>query len=150
MSAANYNPCHKTRHEMALEHNADSQPGCSEFGRPVLTGFFRTLTVELPLENGKREIRGYHKPILIAGGMGTVRPQFALKDSTIVPSGSIIVVLGGPSMLVGLGGGSASSATSAEGSADLVRFLLTPTSRPRSCSRSTNLFGERLLPAHLS
>lgn len=106
--------------------------------------------MELPLENEKREIRGYHKPILIAGGMGTVRPQFALKDPAIVPSGSIIVVLGGPSMLVGLGGGSASSATSAEGSADLVRFLLASTSRSRPYLRSTNLHGERLLPEHLS
>ena len=82
--------------------------------------------MELPLENGAHEIRGYHKPILIAGGMGTVRPQFALKDPAIVPSGSAIVVLGGPSMLIGLGGGSASSAASAEGSADLVRLFLAP------------------------
>ena len=128
------------------ERKADSQPRCSEFGRPVLTGFFRTLTVELPLENEKREIRGYHKPILIAGGMGTVRPQFALKDPAIVPSGSIIVVLGGPSMLIGLGGGSASSATSAEGSADLVRHLPAHISRPRRFCHSTNSHGERLLP----
>ena len=132
--------------EMASERKADSQPCCSEFGRPVLTGFFRTLTMELPLENEKREIRGYHKPILIAGGMGTVRPQFALKDPAIVPSGSIIVVLGGPSMLIGLGGGSASSATSAEGSADLVRLLLAHISRPRRHFHSTNSHGERLLP----
>ena len=111
---------------MNLESDAESQTSCSEFGRPVLTGFFRTLTVELPLENGTHEIRGYHKPILIAGGMGTVRPQFALKDPAIVPSGSVIVVLGGPSMLIGLGGGSASSAASAEGSADLVRLFLAP------------------------
>ncbi len=109
---------------MILKGNAEHQFFCSEFGRPVLTGFFRTLTVELPLEDGKQEVRGYHKPILIAGGIGTVRPQFALKDPAIVPSGSKIVVLGGPSMLIGLGGGSASSAASAEGSANLVRLLL--------------------------
>lgn len=133
-------------YEVASKCKADSQLCCSEFGRPVLTGFFRTLTVELPLENEKREIRGYHKPILIAGGMGTVRPQFALKDPAIVPSGSIIVVLGGPSMLIGLGGGSASSATSAEGSADLVRRLPAHISRSRRYLHCTNFHGERLLP----
>lgn len=135
-----------TTYEIPPECKADSQPCCSEFGRPVLTGFFRTLTVELPLENEKREIRGYHKPILIAGGMGTVRPQFALKDPAIVPSGSIIVVLGGPSMLIGLGGGSASSATSAEGSADLVRHLPAHISRSRPYFRFTNVHWERLFP----
>ena len=135
-----------TSYEMAAECKADSQPCYSEFGRPVLTGFFRTLTVELPLENERREIRGYHKPILIAGGMGTVRPQFALKDPAIVPSGSIVIVLGGPSMLIGLGGGSASSATSAEGSADLVRLLLAHTSRSRPYLRSSDFHGEHFLP----
>lgn len=51
--------------------------------------------------------------------MGTVRPQHALKDPSIVQPGSLIIVLGGPAMLIGLGGGAASSQTSAEGSADL-------------------------------
>ena len=104
--------------------NANYKPCCSEFGRPVLSGFFRTLTIDLPLGKDTSEVRGYHKPILIAGGFGTVRPQFALKDPALVPSGSIIVVLGGPSMMIGLGGGSASSAASAEGSADLVCLSL--------------------------
>ena len=102
--------------------------------------------MELPLENEGREIRGYPKPILIAGGMGTVRPQFALKDPAIVPSGSIIIVLGGPSMLIGLGGGSASSATSAEGSADLVRLLPAHNSCLRPYFRSTKFYEEHLLP----
>ena len=102
--------------------------------------------MELPLENERREIRGYHKPILIAGGMGTVRPQFALKDPAIVPSGSIVIVLGGPSMLIGLGGGSASSATSAEGSADLVRLLPAHTSCSRLYLRSSDFHGEHFLP----
>ena len=134
-------------YEVPSECKADSQSYCSEFGRPVLTGFFRTLTVELPLENEKRkETRGYQKPILIAGGMGTVRTQFDLKDPDIVPSGSIIVVLGVTSMLIGLCGGSASSATSAEGSADLVRLLPAHISRSRVYFHSTNCLGERLLP----
>lgn len=76
----------------------------NEFGRPALSGFFRTLTVK-PEED---EIRGYHKPIMLAGGVGTVRPMFALKNKAI-PPGSKLIVLGGPAMLIGLGGGAASS-----------------------------------------
>ena len=91
----------------------------NEFGRPALSGYFRTLLTKVGIENEKYEFRGYHKPILIAGGIGTVRPQHALKDPRIVPSGSIVIVLGGPAMLIGLGGGSASSVTSVEGSAEL-------------------------------
>ena len=61
-------------------------------------------------ENGASEVRGYHKPIMLAGGMGNVRPQYALK-SKITP-GAAIIVLGGPGMLIGLGGGAASSMSS--------------------------------------
>jgi phosphoribosylformylglycinamidine synthase len=76
----------------------------NEFGRPGISGFFRTF-----LEKGqnKSEWRGYHKPIMIAGGMGSVRPMHVLKKK-ILP-GSKIIVIGGPSMLIGLGGGAASS-----------------------------------------
>ena len=74
---------------------------------------------KIPFEGGGVEIRGYHKPIMIAGGFGRVRPQHALKDPTIVPPGSFLIILGGPAMLIGLGGGSASSVTSAEGSLEL-------------------------------
>ena len=56
---------------------------------------------------------------MLAGGMGTVRPLHALKDASIVPPGSLIIALGGPAMLIGLGGGAASSQTSAEDSASL-------------------------------
>ena len=56
---------------------------------------------------------------MLAGGLGTVRPEQALKDASIVHPGSLIVVLGGPAMLIGLGGGAASSLTAAEGSAKL-------------------------------
>lgn len=45
----------------------------NEFGRPCLSGYFRTLLIETPSINGKRELRGYHKPIMLAGGIGTVR-----------------------------------------------------------------------------
>ena len=91
----------------------------NEFGRPCTTGYFRTLLTKMPIGNGVTELRGYHKPIMIAGGVGTVRPQHALKDPNAVPTGAHLIVLGGPAMLIGLGGGAASSVTSAEGSKDL-------------------------------
>lgn len=91
----------------------------NEFGRPCLTGYFRTLSVEMTTAKDHREVRGYHKPIMIAGGVGTVRPQFALKDPDLVNDGDFLIVMGGPAMLIGLGGGAASSIASGEGSADL-------------------------------
>jgi len=91
----------------------------NEFGRPCTTGYFRTLTTELPLENGQSEIRGYHKPIMIAGGVGTVRPQHALKSDNLVQPDSHVIVIGGPTMLIGLGGGAASSIQSGEGNVEL-------------------------------
>lgn len=90
----------------------------NEFGRPCINGYFRTLTTKVTNHDQKEEIRGFHKPIMIAGGFGTVRPQFALKNKPITP-GSQLIVLGGESMLIGLGGGAASSVASGEGSADL-------------------------------
>ena len=91
----------------------------NEFGRPCTAGYFRTLTVQVPVEGDKTEIRGYHKPIMIAGGVGTVRPQNALKQKGVVSPNAQLIVLGGPAMLIGLGGGAASSIQSGQGSADL-------------------------------
>lgn len=91
----------------------------NEFGRPCITGYFRTLTTSVKNNEGKEEIRGFHKPIMIAGGMGAIRPQLALKSDFKITPGSAIIVLGGQSMLIGLGGGAASSVASGEGSADL-------------------------------
>ena len=88
----------------------------NEFGRPNLLGYFRNFETAVPgLPNG--EIRGYHKPIMIAGGVGNVRPEHALKQD--VPAGANIVVIGGPAMLIGLGGGAASSLASGSSSEDL-------------------------------
>ncbi|MBF0108069.1 MAG: phosphoribosylformylglycinamidine synthase [Magnetococcales bacterium] len=84
----------------------------NEFGRPALGGYFRTF--ELPFAG---EIRGYHKPIMIAGGLGTVFRRHGEKKA--IPPGSLILQLGGPAMLIGLGGGAASSQTSGTGRADL-------------------------------
>ena len=77
----------------------------NEFGRPNLAGYFRTFEQDGP--DGQR--RGYHKPIMLAGGLGHVRPDHVHKAD--VPPGTAIVVLGGPAMLIGLGGGAASSMT---------------------------------------
>ncbi|KAF2467988.1 phosphoribosylformylglycinamidine synthase [Lindgomyces ingoldianus] len=91
----------------------------NEFGRPCTIGYFRTLLTRVFTNEKETEIRGYHKPIMIAGGVGTVRPQHALKDPDIVPPGSHLLVIGGPAMLIGLGGGAASSIQSGEGKVDL-------------------------------
>ena len=91
----------------------------NEFGRPCTTGYFRTLTTKLPISETETELRGYHKPIMIAGGVGTVRPEHALKKKELVSAGAHLIVLGGPVMLIGLGGGAASSIQSGEGSVDL-------------------------------
>jgi phosphoribosylformylglycinamidine synthase len=88
----------------------------NEFGRPNLAGYFRTFESTVPgLPNN--EIRGYHKPIMIAGGVGNVRAEHANKID--VPVGAKIVVIGGPAMLIGLGGGAASSLASGTSSEDL-------------------------------
>ncbi|KAK2861075.1 hypothetical protein FQN49_004565 [Arthroderma sp. PD_2] len=105
--------------DIMLEAPIGSASFNNEFGRPCTGGYFRTLLTEIDIGNGESEFRGYHKPIMIAGGVGTVRPQHALKNPHAVKPGSFLVVLGGPAMLIGLGGGAASSIASGEGSADL-------------------------------
>ena len=92
----------------------------NEFGRPAITGYWRTFAESVPTGvHGTNQVRGYHKPIMIAGGVGNVRPQFAKKYSRSIHPGAKIVVLGGPGLLIGLGGGAASSQASGSGSADL-------------------------------
>ncbi len=88
----------------------------NEFGRPNIAGYFRSF--EQTEETGKENhYRGYHKPIMIAGGMGNIRPM--LVDKHKIPAGSLIIILGGPAMLIGLGGSAASSQTSGESAAEL-------------------------------
>ncbi len=74
----------------------------NEFGRPNLTGYFRTFE-----ELFEGEMRGYHKPIMIAGGLGNIQQQQIHKNE--IPEGALLIQLGGPSLLIGLGGGAASS-----------------------------------------
>jgi len=88
----------------------------NEFGRPNICGYFRTFELEVEA-NGVREVRGYHKPIMIAGGLGNVRAPDVLKGE--IPAGAPVVVLGGPAMLIGLGGGAASSVASGASHEDL-------------------------------
>jgi phosphoribosylformylglycinamidine synthase len=84
----------------------------NEFGRPNLAGYFRTF------ETRTGEVRrGYHKPIMIAGGLGNVRPGHV--EKLAVPAEARLVVLGGPAMLIGLGGGAASSMATGASTADL-------------------------------
>lgn len=90
----------------------------NEFGRPALAGYFRTFAERVPAgKAGDTEVRGYHKPIMIAGGLGNVRPSFSMKSK--ISPGAKIIVLGGPGLLIGLGGGAASSQVSGAGSAEL-------------------------------
>ncbi len=105
--------------DIMLEAPIGSARFNNEFGRPCLTGCFRTLLTDVAANGEPDDYRGYHKPIMIAGGVGTVRPQFALKRKGDVQPGAHVIVLGGPAMLIGLGGGAASSNASGEGSAEL-------------------------------
>ncbi|MBL4607610.1 MAG: phosphoribosylformylglycinamidine synthase [Pseudomonadales bacterium] len=88
----------------------------NEFGRPALSGYFRTFEQEA-LGVAGVDMRGYHKPIMIAGGIGNIRRDHVLKNE--IKDGDLVIVLGGPAMLIGLGGGAASSIASGQGSADL-------------------------------
>ncbi|WP_444910250.1 phosphoribosylformylglycinamidine synthase [Microbulbifer sp. TRSA005] len=84
----------------------------NEFGRPNICGYFRTFE-----ENFDGERRGYHKPIMLAGGYGNIREEHVAKPE--FSPGAKLVVLGGPAMLIGLGGGAASSMASGSSSEDL-------------------------------
>ena len=84
----------------------------NEFGRPNLAGYFRAYEQEVG-----GVVRGYHKPIMIAGGIGNVRAGHARKGE--VPVGALLLQLGGPGMLIGMGGGSASSMSTGANTADL-------------------------------
>mgnify|MGYP003132075565 FL=1 len=88
----------------------------NEFGRPALNGYFRTFEQAISTPRGE-EVRGYHKPIMLAGGMGNIREDHVQKAEISV--GGKLIVLGGPAMLIGLGGGAASSMATGSSSADL-------------------------------
>jgi len=85
----------------------------NEFGRPAINGYFRTYE-NIQLTPQGTEVRGFHKPIMLAGGLGSIRKQHI--DKNDIPEGTKLIVLGGPAMLIGLGGGAASSVDSGAGS----------------------------------
>lgn len=86
----------------------------NEFGRPALCGYFRSYEQQ---QADTDCVRGYHKPIMIAGGYGMIRGEHVHKHE--IPAGAALIVLGGPAMLIGLGGGAASSVASGTSHADL-------------------------------
>ncbi|MBM7059949.1 phosphoribosylformylglycinamidine synthase [Pseudomonas sp. UL073] len=88
----------------------------NEFGRPNLNGYFRTFEQAISTPRGE-EVRGYHKPIMLAGGLGNIREDHVQKGEISV--GAKLIVLGGPAMLIGLGGGAASSMATGASAADL-------------------------------
>ncbi|WP_414662104.1 phosphoribosylformylglycinamidine synthase [Horticoccus sp. 23ND18S-11] len=102
----------------------------NEFGRPAINGYFRTFEAAVPaaapadlrsqisdLRSPSTELRGYHKPIMLAGGLGNIQPGHVQKG--LINPGDKLVVLGGPAMNIGLGGGAASSMASGHGQEDL-------------------------------
>ena len=109
----------------------------NEFGRPNLTGYFRSFEQPVP-GNHDNAFTGYHKPIMIAGGMGNIRPM--LVDKKPIPPGSLIIILGGPAMLIGLGGSAASSQASGVG-AEALDFASVQRDNPemeRRCQEVIN------------
>ena len=111
----------------ALEIMLDGPIGAAafnnEFGRPALGGYFRTLEVDLGTiaeqrdDYGRAQVCGYHKPVMIAGGVGNIRADQVGKST--IAQGARLVVLGGPAMRIGLGGGAASSSGSRSGEESL-------------------------------
>ena len=88
----------------------------NEFGRPALCGYFRSFEMSVNGLNGE-EVRGYHKPIMIAGGYGNIRGGHVQKNP--ISPGDKLIVLGGPALLIGLGGGAASSVASGQSAESL-------------------------------
>jgi phosphoribosylformylglycinamidine synthase len=102
--------------EIMLEGPLGAAGFNNEFGRPAINGYFRTYENRQLTHDGE-EVRGYHKPIMLAGGLGSIREQHIKKND--IPVGAKLVVLGGPAMLIGLGGGAASSVDSGAGAENL-------------------------------
>lgn len=81
----------------------------NEFGRPNICGYFRSYEQPLLQEGPVTTLLGYHKPVMIAGGLGNIKEEHVKKQT--IPEGALLIVLGGPAMKIGLGGGAASSMT---------------------------------------
>ena len=101
--------CISSAFNIMMEGPLGSASFNNEFGRPILNGFFRTYEEKVNSHNGM-EIRGYHKPIMLAGGIGNIRDDHIKKNKSII--GAKLIVLGGPGMKIGLGGSTISSTMS--------------------------------------
>ncbi|MDP2139030.1 MAG: phosphoribosylformylglycinamidine synthase [Candidatus Didemnitutus sp.] len=102
--------------EIMLEGPLGGAAFNNEFGRPAINGYFRTFEQNVMGPKGP-ELRGYHKPIMLAGGFGNIKAEHVQKGA--INPGDKLIVLGGPALLIGLGGGAASSMASGHGSEDL-------------------------------
>ena len=96
--------------EIMIEGPVGAASFNNEFGRPNILGYFRTLEMDVSAEGEDPDVFGYHKPIMLAGGLGNVLAAHIKKRK--FSEGTPIVILGGPAMLIGLGGGAASSMSS--------------------------------------
>ncbi len=107
----------------------------NEFGRPNICGYFRTFEMMVLSDYGDI-CRGYHKPIMIAGGIGSIREMNVEKKS--LPASALLIVVGGPAMAIGLGGGSASSRSTGENS-ELLDFASVQRANPEIERRAQEL-----------
>ena len=89
----------------------------NEFGRPNIFGYFRTYEFTSVRKKTQTKTMGYHKPIMLAGGVGSIRSCHTFKKN--LSDGDLIIILGGPSYLIGIGGGAASSLSSGSSSEEL-------------------------------
>ncbi|OOR90828.1 phosphoribosylformylglycinamidine synthase [Moraxella caviae] len=98
--------------DIMIEGPLGSAAFANEFGRPNLNGYFRTFQLDTSENQDGSQMRGYHKPIMIAGGYGNIKRNLVQKNT--IKAGDLLIVLGGPAMQIGLGGGAASSVDSGE------------------------------------
>jgi len=96
--------------EIMTEAPLGSANFSNEFGRPNLCGYFRSFQLDTSAAKDGSEMRGYHKPIMLAGGYGNIKRNLIEKNP--IREGDLLIVLGGPAMQIGLGGGAASSVDS--------------------------------------
>ncbi|WP_201599085.1 phosphoribosylformylglycinamidine synthase [Psychrobacter vallis] len=96
--------------EIMTEAPLGSANFSNEFGRPNLCGYFRSFQLDTSAAKDGSEMRGYHKPIMLAGGYGNIKRNLIEKNA--ITKGDLLIVLGGPAMQIGLGGGAASSVDS--------------------------------------
>ena len=133
--------CHPPRLATPLQIMLEGPIGAAsfnnEFGRPNIGGYFRTLEIS-EHDGGTHRRRGYHKPIMLAGGLGNIRAAHVHKKE--IPPGAKLVILGGPAMLIGLGGGAASSVGSGA-SSEMLDFASVQRDNPemqRRCQEVIN------------